>query len=98
MITPLLTRASSGKSSALSMDPTAPGAVARRRSLGDARFVLGDPMGLRLDVLVQVEQVVRVVRPLDLDEPIVVASVVSPDPVLVVLRHEVDVAALLCEG
>src|SRR3990170_2856036 len=46
---------------------------------------------LRPDVLVQVEQIPRIVLPLDLDEPFVVALVVILDPVLIVSRHEVDV-------
>jgi hypothetical protein len=50
---------------------------------------------LRLDVLVEVEQVARVELPLDLDKTIVVALVVGFDPVLVVTGHEVDIATLL---
>src|SRR5437879_10390692 len=42
---------------------------------------------LRLDVLVYVEEVVWVVRPLDVDEAVVVAPVVGLDPTLVVLFH-----------
>jgi hypothetical protein len=50
---------------------------------------------LGLDVLVEVEEVLGVVRPLDLDEAFVIAFVVGPDPILVVCGHEVDVTALL---
>ena len=47
-------------------------------------WVPGEAGSLRSDVLVEVEQVVGVVGPLDLDEPVVVAPVVRLDPVLVV--------------
>src|SRR5262245_35202634 len=48
------------------------------------------------DVLVEVEQVARVVVPLDGGELVVVAAVVVVDPATVVVGHEVDVAAWLC--
>ncbi|SRR6266508_2464981 len=51
--------------------------------------------GLRLDVLVQMEEVVRVVLSLDLDQPLVVLAEVRRCTTLVVVRREVDVAALL---
>src|SRR6266480_2486207 len=44
-----------------------------------------------LDVLVDVEGVVRVVAVLDLGQPVVVAAVGGPDPVLALAHHEVDV-------
>src|ERR1700745_3890916 len=47
----------------------------------------------RRDVLVDVEHVVRVVALLDLGEPVVVAAVRRPDPVLALAHQEVDVAA-----
>src|SRR5690349_11219010 len=47
----------------------------------------------RRDVLVDVEHVVRVVALLDLGEPVVVAAVCRPDPVLALAHQEVDVAA-----
>ena len=50
---------------------------------------------LRCDVLVQVEEVVGIVGPLDLDEAVVVLAVVVSNSVVVVVLHEVDVAARL---
>src|SRR5437899_8334572 len=49
----------------------------------------------RLDVLVHVEQVVGVVFPLGLDQPLVVLAEVGRSAALVVVGGEVDVAALL---
>src|SRR5262245_49802065 len=46
-----------------------------------------------LDVLVDVEDVVRVVAPLYPGEPVVVAAVGGLDPVLALEHHEVDVGA-----
>ena len=48
---------------------------------------------LRGDVLVNVEEVAGVVGPLDLNQPVVVLPVVVADLVVVVVLHEVDVAA-----
>src|SRR5580700_4424943 len=45
-----------------------------------------------LDVLVDVEGVVRVVAVLDLGEPVVVAAVGGLDPVLALVHQEVDVS------
>ena len=45
----------------------------------------------RLDVLVHVEQIGRVVFPLDRDQPIVVPLVVVPDSILIVAGHKVDI-------
>src|SRR5262249_4594192 len=45
------------------------------------------------DVLVDVEDVLRVVALLDPGEPVVVAAVGGPDPVLALGHHEVDVGA-----
>src|SRR5579859_3832556 len=53
----------------------------------------GDPSGR--DVLVHVEQIAGIVRPLDLDQSVVVLAVVVADLVVVVVLHEVDVAARL---
>jgi hypothetical protein len=50
---------------------------------------------LRGDVLVDVEEVAGIVGPLDLNQPVVVLPVVVPDLVVVVVLHEVDVAARL---
>src|SRR5215471_1343020 len=50
-----------------------------------------------LDVLVDVEGVVRVVAALDLGEPVVVAAVGGFDALLALAHHEVDVAAA-CRG
>ena len=47
------------------------------------------------DVLVDVEEVAGIVGPLDLDQTVVVLPVVVPDLVVVVVLHEVDVAAWL---
>src|SRR5205814_6280893 len=47
------------------------------------------------DVLVDVEEVAGVVGPLDLNQPVVVLAVVVPDLVVIVVLHEVDVAARL---
>src|ERR1700728_48489 len=46
-----------------------------------------------LDVLVDVERVVRVVTLLDLGQPVVVAAVGRLHPVLALVHHEVDVRA-----
>src|SRR3979411_3321627 len=46
-----------------------------------------------LDVLVDVEGVVRVVAFLDPGQPVVVTEVGRPDPVLSLAHHEVDVGA-----
>ena len=54
-----------------------------------------DRASLRCDVLVQVEEVVGIVGPLDLDEVVVVLAVVVSNSVVVVVLHEVDVAARL---
>lgn len=51
--------------------------------------------GSRVDVLVEVEQVLGVVGALDVDQPPVVAAVVVLDTSLIVVGHEVDVAARL---
>src|ERR1700757_2114687 len=45
-----------------------------------------------LDVLVDVEQVGRIVSRLDLAEPLVIRPVRSPDPFLSLVHHEVDVS------
>src|SRR5260370_5251452 len=62
-----------------------------------ARYVrdVAGRVGLRrgLDVLVDVEGVVRVVTFLDPGEPVVVAAVGRPDPVLSLAHQEVDVGA-----
>jgi hypothetical protein len=50
---------------------------------------------LRTDVLVHVEQVVRVVVPFDLDESVVGNAVVGGNTVLIVCGHEVDVPPFL---
>src|SRR4051794_18570723 len=50
---------------------------------------------VRLDVLVEVEQVVGVVAALDLGQPAVVGAVVLGCPVLLVTRGEVGVPARL---
>src|SRR5215469_6712424 len=52
--------------------------------------------GLWGDVLVDVEEVAGIVGPLDLNQPVVVLPVVVPDLVVIVILHEVDVAARLC--
>ena len=49
------------------------------------------PLGC--DVLVDVEEVAGIVRPLDLDQAVVVLAVVVLDLAVVVILHEVDVAA-----
>src|SRR5580692_5945321 len=54
---------------------------------------LGAGLAGGLDVLVDVERVVRVVPVLDLGEPVVVAAVGRLDPVLALVHQEVDVAA-----
>src|SRR3972149_1767140 len=83
------------------MTPSRSHLAKRRRGKTDPRVapeiaaVSGPAETSRLDVLVQVEQVVRVVLPLDLEETLVVALVVRLDALLVVLGHEVDVPALL---
>src|SRR5450755_4356744 len=46
-----------------------------------------------LDVLVDVEHIVRVVAVLDLGEPVIVTSVGRFDPVAALVHHEVDVGA-----
>jgi hypothetical protein len=48
---------------------------------------------LRCDVLVDVEEVAGIVRPLDLDQAVMVLAVVVLDLVVIVVLHEVDVAA-----
>ena len=54
----------------------------------------GSALGGRWDVLVDVEQVVRVVALLDLRQPVVIAAVRRPDPLLtLVFHHHVDVGA-----
>jgi hypothetical protein len=52
------------------------------------------PLGC--DVLVDVEEVARIVGTLDLDQAVVVLAVVVLDLVVIVVLHEVDVAAGLC--
>ena len=52
------------------------------------------PLGC--DVLVDVEEVARIVGTLDLDQAVVVLAVVDLDLVVIVVLHEVDVAAGLC--
>src|SRR5437868_7990622 len=47
----------------------------------------------RLDVLVHVEEVVRVVRRLDLGEPLVVLAVARLHAILALLHHHVHVGA-----
>src|SRR5262249_33383362 len=47
----------------------------------------------RLDVLMDGEDVVGVIRALDLDQPVVVAAVAGSDPVLALVHQEVDVGA-----
>ena len=49
------------------------------------------PLGC--DVLVDVEEVAGIVRPLDFDQAVVVLAVVVLDLVVIVILHEVDVAA-----
>ena len=44
-------------------------------------------------VLIDVEEVAGIVRPLDLDQAVVVLAVVVLDLVVIVILHEVDVAA-----
>src|SRR5215469_13614085 len=46
-----------------------------------------------LDVLVDVERVIGVITSLDPGQPVIVAAVGRPDPVLALAHHEVDVAA-----
>jgi hypothetical protein len=58
--------------------------------VGSARGIRW-PLGC--DVLVDVEEVARIVRPLDLDQAVVVLAVVVLDLVVIVILHEVDVAA-----
>jgi hypothetical protein len=50
---------------------------------------------LRCDVLVHVEKVARIVGAFDLHQPLVVLAVVVSNPAVVVILHEVDVAARL---
>ena len=50
------------------------------------------------DVLVYVEEVAGIVGPFDLDQPVVVLAVVVPNPAVVVVLHEVDVATRLRYG
>src|SRR5580700_3690589 len=63
----------------------------RGRRARRARRGRPPPLARGLDVLVDVEGVVRVVAPLDLGEPVVVAPVGGPDPVIALGHHEVDV-------
>src|ERR671915_387133 len=53
----------------------------------------GTALRAGLDVLVHVEDVVRVVARLDLREPLVVVGVRGPHPALPLVHHEVDVGA-----
>lgn len=64
---------------------------------GPSPKVLGElgAASLRQDVLVHAKDVVGVVLPLDLDEPLIVRAVVRPHPVLIVRVQEVHVATLL---
>ena len=48
---------------------------------------------LRFDVLIDVEQIAGIVRALDLDQAVVVLAIVVLDLVVVVVLHEVDIAA-----
>jgi hypothetical protein len=70
--------------------------LAVRAGRGRVQWRRSDPLGagcLWGDVLVDVEEVAGIVGPLDLDQPVVVLAVVVPDLVVVVVLHEVDVAA-----
>jgi hypothetical protein len=58
--------------------------------VGSARRIRW-PLGC--DVLVEVEEVAGIVRSLDLDQAVVVLAVVVLDLVVIVVLHEVDVAA-----
>src|SRR5919108_1246196 len=48
---------------------------------------------LRCDVLVDVEEIAGIVRPLELNQAVVVLAVVVSNPAEIVVLHEVDVAA-----
>ena len=50
---------------------------------------------LRGDVMVHMEEVARIVGAFDLNQSLVVLAVVVPNPAVVVILHEVDVAARL---
>src|SRR5262249_53762248 len=85
--------------------PQAPGPVVNPGACGQCRCrcpawqrtELGGEPAAGLDVLVEVERVVRVVAALDLGEPVVVAAVGGFDALLALGNQEVDVAAA-CRG
>src|SRR5262249_11346562 len=87
------------------MGPQAPGPVVNPGACGPCRCrcpawrrtELGGEPAAGLDVLVEVEGVVRVVAALDLGEAVVVAAVGGFDALLALAHHEVDVAAA-CRG
>jgi hypothetical protein len=75
----------------LTAQPQGGGGGASYSSASDRARRIRWPSGC--DVLVDVEEVAGIVRPLDLDQAVVVLAVVVLDLVVIVILHEVDVAA-----
>src|SRR5205814_9673064 len=73
--------------------PSAPPTRRRTPFTAPPGRVPGSPSVGGADVLVDVEHVLRVVLPLDPREPVVVAAVGRPHPLLAFVHHEVDIRA-----